>query len=235
MSIYHLHIPRTSGIYIKNNVLPHLIADGVPHFVSNRSKIDLGIIKNSKFVGGHFGTTPIEYMNSPEVFSIIRNPVDRFISYFKYTTGLVRMGEEAEKKKYEWLYGKQSEMHSNSQSKFLTGKINIDYFNNNLNYMQEKVESGWFLENYNLNLDKILENVDKFYCYSLDNYEIFIDDFNKALMKNFGFNSFKYKDPANLSPDIGIIFNKKDVERIIQLNELDIKVYEYVQKSKKRY
>ena len=85
------------------------------------------------------------------------------------------------------------------------------------------------------NLDKVLENVDKFYCYSLDNYEIFIDDFNKALMKNFGFNSFKYKDPANLSPDIGIIFNKKDVERIIQLNELDIKVYEYVQKSKKRY
>lgn len=235
MSIYHLHIPRTSGIYIKNNVLPHLITGGVPHFISNRTHIDTEKIANSKFVGGHFGLMPLDYMDNPEVFTIIRHPVDRFISYFKYTTGLIRMGKEAEERLDDWLYGKQSDMHSNSQSKFLTGKMNIDYFNNNINYMQEKVSSGWFLENYSLSKDVVLGNVDKFNCYSLDNHHIFIEDFNKALHKNFGFQSFTHRDPANKSPDIGIIFGKKEIDRIMELNQLDMEVYEYVQKSKKRY
>ena len=235
MSIYHLHIPRTSGIYIKNNVLPHLITGGVPHFISNRTHIDPDKISNSKFVGGHFGLMPLDYMNSPEVFTIIRNPIDRFISYFKYTTGRIRMGEEAEEKKYQWLYGESSEVQANSQSKFLTGKINIDKFNNGINYLQENVKNHWFIENYSLNLDDILKNIDKFYCYSLDNQNIFLEDFNKALFKNFGFNTFKHQDKANCSPEIGVIFSKQDINRIIELNELDMQVYEYVQKSKKRY
>jgi hypothetical protein len=62
VSIYHLHIPRTSGIYIKNNVIPHLISNGVEHFISNRSRIDVEKIKQSKFVGGHFGLMPLDYI-----------------------------------------------------------------------------------------------------------------------------------------------------------------------------
>lgn len=235
MSIYHLHIPRTSGIYVKNNVLPHLITGGVPHFVSNRTFIDTNQIIRSEFVGGHFGLMPLDYMNNPEVFSIIRNPVDRFISYFKYTTGRIRMGEEAEERKYNWLYGDGAEIQANSQSKFLTGKINIDKFNEGIYYLQENVKNHWFVENYSLKLDDVLANVDKFYCYSLDNLNLFLEDFNKALYKNFGFQTFKYKDKANCSPEIGVDFSKKDIDRIIELNELDMQVYKYVQKSKKRY
>jgi hypothetical protein len=235
VSIYHLHIPRTSGIYVKNNVLPHLITGGVPHFVSNRTHIDIDKISNSKFVGGHFGLMPLDYMDNPEIFTVLRNPVDRFISYFKYTTGRIRMGQEAEEKKYQWLYGEESKIQSNSQSKFLTGRINIDKFNNGIHYLQENVKNHWFLEDYSLNLNDVLTNVDKFYSYSLDNQNIFLEDLNKALYKNFGFNTFKYKDKANCSPEIGVVFSKKDIDRIIELNELDMQVYEYVQKSKKRY
>ena len=235
MSIYHLHIPRTSGIYIKNNVLPHLITGGVPHFVSNRTVIDTNKLTTSKFVGGHFGLMPLDYMDNPDVFSIIRNPIDRFISYFKYTTGRVRMGEEAEKRKYDWLYGEEAEKQSNSQSKFLTGKINIEKFNNNIYYLQENVKNHWFIENYSLNLNDVLSNIDKFYCYTLDNQNLFLEDLNKSLYKNFGFNTFKYKDKVNRSPDIEVIFSKQDIDKIIELNELDMQVYEYVQKNKKRY
>jgi len=142
VSIYHLHIPRTSGIYIKNNVIPHLISNGVEHFISNRSRIDVEKIKQSKFVGGHFGLMPLDYMENPEIFTIVRDPVERFISYFKYTTGPKRAGKEAEEKLDRWLYGEECEMQSNLQSKFLTGKLNIEKFNQDILQFQNTVSSG---------------------------------------------------------------------------------------------
>ncbi len=145
------------------------------------------------------------------------------------------MGDEAEKKKYEWLYGDQSKIQSNSQSKFLTGKINIDKFNEGMSYLQNNVNHNWYIEDYSLDLDNVLLNVDKFYCYTLENQKNFVEDFNKSLYKNFGFTTFKNNYKANCSPDIGITFSKQDVDRIIELNELDMQVYEYVQKSKKRF
>lgn len=233
--IYHLHIPRTSGIYVKQNVLPHLISGGVPHFVSNRTNIDIEKLKASKMIGGHFGTMPIQYMDNPDVFSVIRHPVDRFLSYFKYTTGLIRMGDEAEKRLDDWLYGPQSLIQSNSQSKFLTGKINIDRFNNNHKYLQDAVNNNWYLEDWSIDLDVVIENVDKFYCYSMENHDIFLEDLNKSLHKHFGFTAFKHRDKANLSPDIGIQLNQNQINRVLELNQVDLGVYEYVQKSKKRY
>jgi hypothetical protein len=220
---------------VKQNVIPHLISGGVPHFISNRSFIDKDEIKNSKFVGGHFGRMPIDLMNNPTVFSVIRDPVERFISYFKYTTGLIRMGEEAEEKLDNWLYGDQSEIQSNSQSKFLTGKINIDKFNEGINFFQKAVNNNWFIEDYSLELDDVLKNLDKMYYYSMVNHDIFIEDLNKALKEKFGFTTFKHKDKSNSSPDIGLEFSKKDIDRILELNQLDLEVYEYVQKNKKRY
>jgi hypothetical protein len=233
--IYHLHIPRTSGIYVKQNVLPHLISGGVSHFISNRTKIEPDVLRNSKVVGGHFGIMPLKYMSNPDVFCIVRNPVDRFISYFKYTTGLVRMGEEAERRLDDWLYGPQSDVQSNVQSKFLTGSTNIEKFNDNHKYFQDAIMNNWYIEDYSLDIDKVLENVDKFYCYSLDNHNIFIEDFNKALIKHFGFSTFKYTDKSNMSPNIGIELTKEQKNRVLELNHIDLGVYEYVQKSKKRY
>ena len=46
---------------------------------------------------------------------------------------MIRAGQQAEEKLEEWLYGDQSIIQSNSQSKFLTGSMNIKYFNENIN------------------------------------------------------------------------------------------------------
>ena len=235
MSIYYLHIPRTSGIYIRNNVVPHLISSGVPHFFSNRSEIHISNIENSKLVGGHFGNMPIPYMKNPEVFTIVRNPIDRFISYFKYTTGLIRSKKEIEEKIESWLYGEQAEIQSNSQAKFLTGKMNIDKFNKNINFFQSSVNNNWFIENYSLDLNDIIDNINNFYCYSMDNHNLFLEDLNKALKKEFNFTTFYHKDKANRSPEIEFSLNKKQVDRVLELNQIDMEIYEYVQKSKKRF
>lgn len=235
MSIYHLHIPRTSGIYIKNNVIPHLISNGVEHFISNRSRIDVEKIKQSKFVGGHFGLMPLDYMENPEIFTIVRDPVERFISYFKYTTGPKRAGKEAEEKLDRWLYGEECEMQSNLQSKFLTGKLNIEKFNQDILQFQNTVSSGWYLEGYKLDIKNVISSLEKMKAYTLEELDLFKIDLNKSLLKQFGFSTFKHSDKANSSYDIGIKFDKRHINRIEEINLLDMEVYEYVQKIKKEY
>lgn len=235
MSIYHLHIPRTSGIYIKNNVIPHLISNGVEHCISNRNKIDVEKIKKSRFVGGHFGLMPLDYMDSPEIFTIVRDPVERFISYFKYTTGPIRAGKEAEEKLDRWLYGEECEMQSNLQSKFLTGKLNIEKFNQDILQFQNTVSSGWYLEGYKLDIKNVISSLEKMKAYTLEELDLFKIDLNKSLLKQFGFSTFKHSDKANSSYDIGIKFDKRHINRIEEINLLDMEVYEYVQKIKKEY
>jgi hypothetical protein len=235
VSIYHLHIPRTSGIYIKNNVIPHLISNGVEHFISNRSRIDVEKIKQSKFVGGHFGLMPLDYMENPEIFTIVRDPVERFISYFKYTTGPKRAGKEAEEKLDRWLYGEECEMQSNLQSKFLTGKLNIEKFNQDILQFQNTVSSGWYLEGYKLDIKNVISSLEKMKAYTLEELDLFKIDLNKSLLKQFGFSTFKHSDKANSSYDIGIKFDKRHINRIEEINLLDMEVYEYVQKIKKEY
>lgn len=234
MSIYHLHIPRTAGIYLNNNVLPHLISGGVEHFASNRSIIDSEKIKNSRYVAGHFGLTPIELMNNPVVFTVLRDPVERFISYFNYTTGIVKTKSEIYQKLDHWLYSDQSNIQSNLQSKFLTGYMNFNKFNENINMFQKAVFEGWFIENYSLDINTVKSNIDIFNCYTLDNHEKFKNDYNDILYKEFGFKTFKYADKANRSQNLGIEITKSQINRIKELNAIDMEAYEYVQKTQKR-
>ena len=153
MSIYHLHIPRTSGIYIRDNIHPHLKANGIPAFASNRTVFDEEIVKKSKFVSGHFATSPIRLMNNTDIFCIVRNPVDRFISYFRYTAIVLVEKKRMEEKLDNWLYGEHSLIQDNMQSKFLTGKINLKKFNENVKNFNKKVDNGWFVEGYSLNIN----------------------------------------------------------------------------------
>lgn len=234
MSIYHLHIPRTAGIYLNNNVLPHLISGGVEHFTSNRSYIDEEKIKGSKYVAGHFGLTPIELMDSPTVFTVLRDPVERFLSYFNYTTGLIKTKAEAYQKLDYWLYGEQSTTQSNLQSKFLTGYMNFDKFNEGINMFQKAVYEGWYIENYSLDINTIKANIDSFNCYTLDNHEKFKKDYNSELEKQFGFTTFKHADKANSSQDLGIQITKSQMEKIREINFVDMEAYEYVQATQKR-
>lgn len=236
MSIYHLHIPRTAGIYIKNHVLPHLITGGVPHFVSNRTIIDKPTLNKSLFVGGHFGLMPLDYMTNPEIFTVMRNPIDRFISYFKYTTGIIRIGKEANEKLDDWLYGEQSEVQSNLQTKFLIGKTNIEEFNKNFNYFQNAVNSAWYLQEYEGGPGVAINNLNRFYYYTVEDLDLFKEDMNKALKKQFGFEAFKHRnDFSNRSPEMGLSLTKKQIDRIAELNWMDMEVYDYVSKNKKRY
>ncbi len=235
MSIYHLHIPRTSGIYISQNIVPFLISNKIEHFASNRSHIDVEKIKTSKFVSGHFGLMPLDYMQNPEVFAIVRDPVERFISYFNYTTGLIKTQSEAYQKLDYWLYGEQAPIQSNSQSKFLTGYMNVNKFNEGVTQFQKAVYNNWFIENFSLDINSIKANIDQFNVFTMDNHDSFINILNKKLYSEFGFKTFKHNDKYNSSTDIGIKFSKSHIEKIKELNKVDMEMYDYVQTNQKRH
>jgi hypothetical protein len=234
VSIYHLHIPRTSGVYIRNNIVPHLISKNIPHFASNRTKIDVEHIAKSKFVIGHFGRMPLEYMDFPKVFCLIRDPIERYISYFKYTTGSVTSEKAAKENLEQWLYGPQSAIQSNLQSKFLTGSTNVEEFNRHIGNSDAYIDNAWHLENYKLDIGNIQDLIKNINIYTLDNHEKFKNNFNEELQNQFGIKIFKYNDKANEAPRIKISIDKAHIKRIKELNEIDYEVYNYVKSNEKR-
>ena len=234
MSIYHLHIPRTSGVYIRNNMVPDLIAKDIPHFASNRTRIDTEHIKKSKFVIGHFGRMPLKYMDSPKVFCLLRDPVERYVSYFKYNTGYITSKESAENNLEQWLYREQSEIQGNLQSKFLTGSTDINLFNSYIGVSSESyIDNIWHLQDYSLDIDKIKESIADINVYTMENYDKFKFDFSEEVKKQFGLNAFKYFDKSNQSPSIKAEINESHLKRIKELNEVDCEIYEYVRKTEK--
>jgi hypothetical protein len=211
-------------------VVPHLISSGALHFASNRTSIDTEKIKQSKFVSGHFGLMPLDYMNNPEVFTIVRDPVERFISYFNYTIKPHQSQKEIEERFQSWLYGKDYVVQSNLQSKFLTGKTNIDKFNEDVVAFETTIESGWHIENYNLDIKNVIDNLQNIKCYTFEELNLFCSDMNKSLEKQFEFSVFQETKKINklTAERFKIKPSKKDLSRIEELNSVDIELYEYV-------
>ena len=233
MSIYHLHIPRTSGVYVRLNVLPEIKARSIKHFASNRFlPINVNVIKESQFVSGHFGLMPLDYMDSPEIFTIVRDPIERFISYFNYTIKPHQSQKRIEERFHNWLYGEDSVNQSNLQSKFLTGKTNIEKFNKDVVTFNTTIESGWHIEDYSLNIKDVINNLQNIKCYTFEELNLFRLDMNKSLEKQFGFSVFQNTEKINelTSERIRIKPSKEQLNRIQELNSVDMELYEHIRR-----
>jgi hypothetical protein len=165
---------------------------------------------------------------------LLRDPVERYISYFKYTTGYITPEDGAKQNLESWLYGPQSIMQANLQSKFLTGSTNVKEFNQHIGNFDAYINNVWHLENYSLNMSDIKDAIKDISIYTMDNYEHFKNDFSNEINKQLGLKIFKYSDKANESPSVKVKIDKAHIKRIKELNELDYEVYEYVKSNEKR-
>jgi len=231
--IYHLHIPRTSGIYVKNFVVPQLNARSIKHFASNRTDIDAAFIKDCKYVSGHFGVMPISEIPDISVFTMLRDPVERFISYFNYTTGVNMPEDKIMEKLNKWLY--EEDIQHNMQSKFLTGSMNISKFNDGHRMKNASVDNGWWIEDFSLDINDIKKSLDGMYAYTMEDYDSFKEDFNLALDKEFGFNIFQNNYKVNSAIKKSLPITPDIINRIKEINSIDQEVYDYVRTIKKRY
>jgi len=221
--VYHLHIPRTSGVLIrelfkKNNPQSFIVS-------GHREKLFKTDMMNSDFISGHYGTLPIQY--SSDTFAIYREPVERTFSYLKYI--------------WPRFYSRMSfldflnfflndkvllESITNQQSKFLTGSINIDKYNDDIYDLRKMVENNWHIENYETELSIIKDYIKtsniKIFNYEEPNvYEKIV----KSLNLNIPLDSFD--DVVNSSLDIHEDRYSSYADRIRDINKIDLELYDY--------
>jgi hypothetical protein len=208
-SIYHLHIPRTGGVYIRNQMLEKYKNDNT--FATHYSKLEIDKVNTYKYLAGHFGITPIKHLNNPLTFTVLRDPVDRFLSYYKYTRPFFNQDMLD-----LWLYDEElSKIHSNTQIKFITNEINLNKYNKNL-VNKETINNNWFIGQ-EQDINKAKDFIDK-------NIVLFTNTLDKTFKIEQGIRINK----SGKKPEV----TSKQYDRIVELNSLDIELYEYALRAK---
>ncbi len=84
MVIYFHHIPRTSGTAIRDSIVTKLLGSDIPFLVlDSMTPITEDIFEGKKFITGHLANYPNSKVTDLQTFTLVRNPVEQFISYFK--------------------------------------------------------------------------------------------------------------------------------------------------------
>jgi hypothetical protein len=221
--VYHLHIPRTSGVLIrevlKNQNPESKIVSG------HRNKISLSEFESANFISGHYGTSPIKY--SQKTFAIIREPIERTFSCLKYIWS--HFYSNIPMSNFFDLYlsdEKLSDSVSNQQSKFLTGPLDIDNYNSNIHNLKDMVESNWFIKSNVKSLNEVVSSIE------INNVQIFDyarGDTYYELSKLIGldYNKTLFENKINVSPFIIKDLHSIYYDKIVKLNNLDLELYEY--------
>lgn len=125
------------------------------------SLISDDIFKDSDFINGHFGLSPIQ--ENTTTFTILRDPIDRTFSYMVYVWMNYFSQNYSIDKILDFFINTEKIRNnmSNMQTKFLTGYVDYDKYNSALlteKYI-ERIYNNWFIvDNSNSVIDSIKKN-----------------------------------------------------------------------------
>jgi hypothetical protein len=170
MSIYHLHIPRTSGGYVRKMITNSLNSEN--NVVGHYRTISENDFKNAEVISGHYGLNPCKFAD--KTFTILRDPAELTFSYIKYLS-LVPGGSEFNEdmlKKYLYEDNLRNSV-TNVMTKFLSCYVNIDKYNNFITNHINMANNSWYLENtgssYSDAINSIKSNQISVFLYDSDN------------------------------------------------------------------
>jgi len=213
MSTYHLHIPRTGGVFIREKIIKQL--DSV--FSGHKNKLPSSFSEYDH-VSGHFSTTPIADVD--QSFAVVREPISLTFSYINYMRDSFYPTWSFDDLFYFYLETNKLESFVNINTKFLTGVTDVDLYNKNIEDLKSVAESSWYVKDYSLEaataMDVIATNGTDI---------IFFEDKDKI---NIVCNIYgvKVEDrKLNTSSDIAPDVFSRHYKTIKDLNELDIATY----------
>jgi hypothetical protein len=205
--LYFLHIPKTAGQYVSQNVKKSLDKNNISYYISTHYPNNNNFVKKV-YTSMHAGRYPIDVLSDIDVATIIRNPVEARVSYFNfiYTRALSMRKEYAdidsplEKLRYYLFEDPNFKMHNNYQSRFICNSADSRAFNP-LNFYKNHYENmmtpflkngeafDWFIRNENTSKENVLEAVKNFKIVnSLDRVDLFENNINDWFKNNYGFN-----------------------------------------------
>jgi hypothetical protein len=248
VTIFHNHIPRTSG-----GVINHYISQNKnisQYIIEPTDKIDPKNFKDKQYIAGHIGQLPQQYIDNVISFSFVRNPKEQWLSWFwlMYRQGLTvidgkitesRLGTPQaymEKFLYDDSFYPGT---SNIQSKFLMGYVDIDLWNR-VEEPIDKTQSNWCLKEYSLDRKDIDDALDRYIVETVENRNNLIEFINTIFEKKYNIVSAisDYEWSGHNTPKPNYLefeIPKAWSERINELNPVDYYLYDRVKSKQKKY
>lgn len=186
-----------------------------------------GIFEGKRFITGHLANYPNSNISDLKTFTLVRNPVDQFISYFKmfYSHGFSKQYQEMLFDR--WLSGHHHfEPFYNMQSKSITGSIDVQMWN--LTDREDKKRMGWLYNDYNFDKDLLSNIAKQELVFTFDNRDNAIGAIDNLLLKELGFSALEKNIKLNDTP--GLLFEITDAmrERIKEINHVDMFLYQEI-------
>ena len=203
--LYFLHIPKTAGKYVSENIKRSLDENNISHHITTHHPNNNNFI-NKSYISLHAGKYPLDVIDGLDCATIIRNPIEARVSYFNfiYNRSLVSREEYSiiespiDKLRYYLFHDSNFELHNNYQSRFICNSADKRSFSP-MSFYKEHYEEmmfpflkegkafTWFINNDNTSLENAINNIKSFEIVNtLDRIDLFEESISKWFLKNYG-------------------------------------------------
>lgn len=256
--IYNLHIPRTSGtntLYAmqrenarmrevnKQKALQgeeleyahlHMYTPDILEFMYDNEKMG-----DYNYLSGHFATNPIHEIDNLITYSMVRNPIDQFVSTIAYRCMTARIpftsyeldayidGHYRVWGEFEGFSG-----IDNPQSHFLSQKF-ATFELENSNRKDGSTRGIAFIGSPQ-SLADVRQFTDQMIIGTVENRHIVIDKINVILKKQFGITMENDKRKVNSNMKLRFEISKDQMKKMKAKLELDEEVYQHVKEREKK-
>lgn len=242
--IYFCHIPKTSGSSIEacmrqyeNKIKFHQNKTSFSELSESQFRDHLMKRKDDHVLIGHFAATPFEMFPDVKGYSIVRNPIERLLSTFRYSQTANNWKQPFKEILFSYLTGKQSRYpsighdgRSNMQSLFLTQPLE----------WREENKFIASVRHADISFSDVLSIIKKnnTTLSTMDNRNYILSDINLELINNTGYSViFDSKIKVNENPF------KMDVmdlicefyDEIHEANKLDFELYNYIRAHEAKF
>jgi hypothetical protein len=226
MSVFHLHIPRTSGGYIRKMMLQNL--EFSSKVVGHYRTLSIEAFDSADLISGHYGRTPAKYAD--KTFTVIREPNELTFSYIKYLA--LFKGQDAFNEDHlkRYLYEDNlRESVTNVLSKFLSLELDLPKYNSRIGNLLHMANNSWYLQSGDVSVESALSFIDrhnvKVFSYGSNNMVRFLAEYLNISVHHLPDRRVNVSGPDKFNLYEKYFF---DIEKA---NYIDIDLYKRLEKN----
>jgi hypothetical protein len=249
--LYLLHIPKTGGTSV-SATLGHLFDKAGLCWHKNARPPHNYNFSDFVFIDSHLGNCSKIISDETAVACLVRNPIDRSISNFLWIYNSVLMKNQRyykisnilERLKFYLFDDEDYAFHRNLQSKFICNSVSPLVFSDDFKFNYEDYSKNWFIDDSAVSTELAIKNLNKFEIVGVtENHDKFMDQVSRWVFLNTGLKLNKDNYQFVLKSEVknmGTVITTKallselnslDILRIIENNQHDFEIYEYVKQN----